>query len=402
MSKVKKLLQLQIYFYILVILLFTGCAKHQSNPKDIAIRGDSTGEILNISKETAESIGLKTELTQIKKVNFKLKYNGIVKEVPNKSFFVASPVNGRVQKVFVEPNQEVTMNQKLAEISSQDVAEVQFDVTKEEIDLEGEVEKAKLELSLAKNNYDRELKLFEDGITSKKEFLEAENEYKIAKNDLTILEKKKKSVTELAEKRLAILGSHIDDSTSKSGLAEIRAPLSGFILKRLINPGEVVEKDKVLFEASDLSEVILESKIYEKDLPEVNLGEDVTFTTEAYPGEVFHGQVNYISQVVDPDTRTIAVKARIQNLNYKLKPEMFGKMFISLSSKEALVINKEAIQKVDNEDVVYVKTDKGFKEVKAKIGKYTDGLVEIISGLKSGQEIVTQGSFWLKSELHTD
>ena len=385
----------------IAVVTLAGCAKPGKNIIHTRKIKDK-GVIIHVSDETAKSIGLKTETAQIKKVNFQLKFNGIVKEVPSKTFFIASPVNGRALNVLVEPNQVISKGEKLAEISSQDVAAVQFDVTKEEIDLEGEVEQARLELNLSKSNYERESKLFDDGITAKKDFIEAENRYKRAGNNLQILEKKKKSITELAEKRLAILGSHINNSYSDSGLVEIKSPGAGIILKRTVNPGEVIKEDKVLFEASDLSEIFLESKVYEKDLSELTLGEKVTFSTEACPDSVFHGEINYISRVADPETRTVAVRAKIKNPQYKLKPEMFGRMFISLSEKEALVINRDAVQKVDNENVVYVETNDGFRETKPKLGKETDGFVEVISGIRSGQGIATQGSFWLKSELHTD
>ena len=96
------------------------------------------------------------------------------------------------------------------------------------------------------------------------------------------------------------------------------------------------------------------------------------------PGSVFHGEVNYVSQTVDPDSRTIAVRAKIHNPGYKLKPEMYGKIFISLSDKTTLVISKEAVEKVDNQDIVFVKTAFGFKEVNVKLGKESDGIIEIL------------------------
>lgn len=387
-----------LIFILIFLLLANGCSRQKSqenkNEKDI---------ILKLSKETQESIGLKTKQAELKKVSFQLKFNGIVKEVPNKTFYVASPVKGRVLEVLVEPNQIVSKGEKLAEISSQDVAELQFNVTKEQIELEGQIEDAMLELSLAESSYERESKLFMDGITAKKDFLEAENKYKRAKHNLEILEKKKESVTELAEKRLSIVGANLNDvSLNKSGHVEVKSPANSIILKRSVNPGEVVDENSTLFEASDLTEVFLESQIYEKDLPEISLGKKVTFTTEACPKNIFHGEINYISQTVEPQTRTVTVRAKIQNPDYKLKPEMFGKMFISQEDKEALVVSKESVQKVDNKDVVYVKAGDGFKEATVKLGKDTDGLVEVLSGLKPNQEVVTEGSFWLKSELHAD
>ena len=382
---------------IIFILTLTGCSLPYK--KKITERKDDN-KIIYVSGETAGSIGLMTEVASIKKVNFQLKFNGIVKEVPNKSFLISSPVNGRVLKVLVEPNQVVSKGEELADISSQDVAELQFDISKEEIDIEGLVEQAKLELGLAKTSYERESKLYKDGITAKKDFLEAENRLKRAENNLDILERKKEAITDLSEKRLSILGAHT--KSSQAGFAEIRSPGDSVILRRLINPGEVVEKDKALFEASDLREVLVESQIYEKDLPKVGLGKKVNFTSEACPNEIFNGEISYVAQVANPETRTIAVRAKIKNPGHKLKPEMFGKMFITLSEEDALVISKEAVQRVDNEAVIYVRHNKGFKEIKAKLGRETDGLIEIINGIKPHEEVATQGSYWLKSELHAD
>ena len=80
---------------------------------------------------------------------------------------------------------------------------------------------------------------------------------------------------------------------------------------------------------------------------------------------------------------------------------MFGKVLIGLINKEVLTINREAVQKVDDKSVVYVKVPEGFKEVEVVIGRETDDLVEIISGLKVKEKVVTEGSFWLKSKLHS-
>ena len=388
-----------VVFCILLIIGSSACCISNTNNSQ---KKNENEIILKLSPETIESIGLKKERAIVKKVGFELKFNGIVKEVPNKTFFVASPVRGRIKNVFVNINQIVSRGQQLAEISSQDVAQLELDITKEQIDLQGNIEQAKLELELAKNSYERESELFQEGITPKKEFLEAENKYRIAQNNLLILEKKKESIETLAEKRLSILGAHLKDSLTDSGFVQVRSPGRGVILKRAVNSGEVVDENSVLFEASDLSEIFIESQIYEKDLSEISLGKKVTFTTEALPNSIFHGEINFISQTVEPQTRTIAIKAKILNPEFKLKPEMFGKMYINLSDKEALIVSKLAIQIVDNKHIAYVCTGDGFKEVSIQTGKETDGFIEIISGLKPNQEVVTQGSFWLKSELHTD
>ena len=392
-------MKLKIYSIVILLFFLSGCClkKEAINHAPIKARG-----IISVSKETAESIGLQTEVAQRKKVNFQLGFNGIVKTIPNKTFFIASPVKGRLLNVYVEPNNQITKNKLLCEIASQDIAELQLNINEKLIELEGKIEEARLELSLAENTFNREQELFNNGITAKKEFLEAENNYKISKTNLAILERSKQSLEKLAEKRLSIVGSHLDESIKNSGVVEIVAPNNGIILTRLVNPGEVVDENKVLFEVSDLTEVFLESQVYEKDLPGISLGEEVTFTTEASPSDIFHGTLSYISERVASETRTVTVRAKIRNSRHKLKPEMFGTMFIHSPKKEAVVVNKSAIQRVDNQDVVYVETPYGFKEVKVKIGKETDSAIEILNGLKPNEAVVTSGSFWLKSELHND
>jgi cobalt-zinc-cadmium efflux system membrane fusion protein len=388
-----------LIFSILFLTSLSGCARNDKSSAKIVERAGQSN-FVDVTKEAIKSIGIKVEPAEVKKVTFYLKYNGIVKEIPSKTFYVASPVKGRVENVFVEQNQVVSKGQKLAGISSHDIAEIQLDLTEKQIGIDGEIEKAKLELNLAETNYLREKELFESRIVPKKDFLEAENNYKIAMSNLEILEKRKGSFENLAQKRLTILGAKSGDSQSESGYVDIVARHGGILLKRNINPGEVVDENTVLFEASDLSEIFLESNVYEKDLSEIMLGGKVAFYPEAFPDKVFNGEISYIGNIADPNTRTIPVRAKINNTNNTLKPEIFGKMLIGLAEKETLVISKKAVQRIDNKSVVYIKAKNGFKEIPVQVGKETDGLVEILEGLKQTQKVVTEGSYWLKCKLH--
>ena len=391
---------LLILFLLLPFLLITTSCTNQNKKPQLVNRGD-TGKIVNISTKAIKSIGIAVEPAEVKKVSFHLKYNGIVKAMPSKSFYVASPVKGRVVDVFVDQNQTIKQGQKLAVISSQDIAGLQLDIVEKQIDLKGEIEQAKLELSLAENNYMIEKELFDNRITPKRDLLEAENKYKRAQNYLDVLQEKQGSFDLLAKKRLSILGAEAQEANSKSGYIDIIAQQNGVILKRSVNPGEVVDENTTLLQASDISEVFLESNVYEKDIAEVELGEKVTFYSEAFPDNAFKGTISYIAQAADPNTRTIPVRAKIINSNSQLKPEMFGKIYIGLEDKEVLAINRKAVQKVDDKSVVYIKVLNGFKEVEVVTGRESDGLIEILSGLKPKQEVVTEGSFWLKSKLHS-
>ena len=393
----EKIFKSKILILICLNFILSGCALN----KNTSLTKEDTSKIVNISKDAIKSIGMIVEKAEVKKVSFQLKYNGIVKIIPSKSFYVASPVRGKIVDVFIDQNQPVSKGEEIATISSQDIAELELDIVEKQIGLMGDVDQARLELSLAENNYNIEKELYENRITPKKDFLEAENRYKRALNYQEVLEKKQESFGMLSEKRLAILGADINDAGSKSGRTVVVAQQEGVILKRLVNPGEIVNENAVLFQASDLSEVFLESNIYEKDIAEVGPGEKVKFYAEAFPKTSFEGEISYISQTADPDTRTITVRAKIENPGNLLKPEMFGKMFIGLAPREMLVINKKAVQTVDDKSVVYIKVPNGFKEIEVVTGKESGKLVEVIKGLEPNEEVVTEGSFWLKSKLHS-
>ena len=380
------------------IFILTSCT-HQTKSSSIEYRDDQN-KIVQVSNKAIKSLGIKVEPANVEKVCFQLKYNGIIKTIPNKSFYAASPVKGKVVEVFVNPNETVRKGQRLAVISSQDIAELEINVVEKQIELKRDIKQAKLELSLAETNYNIEKELFENRITPKRDFLEAENKFKRAQSYLDALEEEQESFNLLSEKRFAILGAEADGTGPKSGYVDIVAQQHGIILKRLINPGEVVNENTTLFELSDLSEVFLESNVYEKDIAEVELGEKVIFYSEAFPNNAFEGIINYIAQTADQDTRTIPVRVKMKNPQNQLKPEMFGKVFINLSNKEVLAIDKKAVQKVDDKTVVYIEVPNGFKEVEVVTGKESDSLIEIVNGLKPKQKVVTEGSFWLKSKLH--
>lgn len=383
---------------IFILLISTvGCLKQNTNLPQIIIENDKA---ITIPIEAIKSIDLRVESVKVQNVSFDLLYNGVVKPIPNKTSYVASPVGGRVLNVFVDLNQFVNQGDKLAEISSHEVAKLQLDIVEKQINLNGELEQAKLELSLGETHYEREKGLFEQGIVAKKEFLDAENRYKRAKANLEILSKKKESITQVATKKLQIIGSTLENAISESGHVDIRAPQTGVVLKRLINPGEVVIENNALFEISDLRNIFLESNIYEQDLKEIMLGQEIVFYPQALPDLKFKGEISYIGHVTDPNTRTVPIRAKIENQDYRLKPEMFGKVVISLSEREAIAVNKKALQKVDEKYYVYVKKKKEYKEIEVKVGRGSGELVEITNGLKPNEKVVTKGSFWLKSKLH--
>ena len=176
------------------------------------------------------------------------------------------------------------------------------------------------------------------------------------------------------------------------------------IITREGAPGEVVGPEKALLSIADLSKVWTLVDIYEKDLAHVRRGAPVEIMVEAYPGETFKGTVGHVGDVVDPQTRTTKVRVEIPNPQRKLKPGMFATVRLRVQaapgSVSVFAVPSSAIQQADGQPVVFVKKDSTtFERRKVKLGVTMGDLVEVAEGLKGDEEVVTAGSFALKSEL---
>jgi RND family efflux transporter MFP subunit len=142
-------------------------------------------------------------------------------------------------------------------------------------------------------------------------------------------------------------------------------------------------------------------RIYEKDLTGVRPGAEVTLHTQAFPGEEFRGRLVLIGPLVDEKTRTIEGRVEVPNPKERLKPGMY--VDVSIASGEirpALVIPESALQEFQSQSVVFVRTAPGTYELRlVEAGERTGGRAEIVKGLAEGDEVVTAGSFLLKSEF---
>ena len=181
----------------------------------------------------------------------------------------------------------------------------------------------------------------------------------------------------------------------------LRAPFAGIITKLEVAKGEVVQPDKELFTLTNLSTVWVLADVYEKDLGRIQRDTDVNVKVDAYPNRLFVGRLTYVADLIDPKTRTAKVRCVVANGDGALKLEMFARIAIPTNEqRQTTVVPQEAIQQVDNQAVVFVRrTATQFERRDIRLGGSAGGLIEVLDGLKAGEAIVGDGSFYFKTAL---
>lgn len=181
----------------------------------------------------------------------------------------------------------------------------------------------------------------------------------------------------------------------------LRAPFAGVVTTFDVAAGEIVEPDRELMTISDLSTVWVLADVYEKDLAKVMLNTDVNIRVDAYPTRVFVGRLTYVSDIIDPETRTAKVRCVVDNRDGTLKLDMFAKVAVpSRESREAIAVPASALQQIDGQSVVFVRQNSvRFERRTVEVGIAAGDVVEIRSGVRAGDVIVGAGSFYLKTAL---
>ncbi len=179
------------------------------------------------------------------------------------------------------------------------------------------------------------------------------------------------------------------------------APFSGVVIERLATVGSTVTPGTPLLVISDLSRIWVTAEIDESLVGRVVAGRPVTVQTAAYPGESFPGRLAAVGDVVNPDTRRVTLRIEAPNPDRKLKPQMLATVTIAATApRRVLVVPSQALQTMDGETVVFVRTGADqFVRRAVVIGATVDGEVEITRGLEDGDVVATSGAFLLKSAL---
>jgi cobalt-zinc-cadmium efflux system membrane fusion protein len=187
-----------------------------------------------------------------------------------------------------------------------------------------------------------------------------------------------------------------------TSMYQLYSPIAGTIVDRTVTPGQSVNGDptQVLFTVADLRKVQVIADVYEKDLGLVKVNQGATVNVEAYPDIGFPAMISAIGDLVDPTTRTIKLRAIVNNEDQKLKPGMFARLNVRLSQESALpLIPQDAVVEIDGKMYAYVAEGHNqYVKRPVKIGLPFAGQVAVLDGLQPGEQIVVKGAVLLKGQ----
>ncbi len=307
---------------------------------------------------------------------------GKIEVNPNRVAHILLPVAGRVTGVMVKLGDAVREGQPLLAVQSPDADAAMSTY----LQAQASVTQAKAAVGKAQADLDRLRDLFTHNAVAKKEVLDAENALTQAKAALA----QTVAAHEQAAQRLALLG--LKPGGFKQQVI-VRAPLAGKVLDLSVVPGEFRNDTSMsLMTIADLSTVWVAADVPESYIRFVQIGEPVEINLVAYPGETFEGRVMRIADIVDPQTRTIKVRAEMQNPQERFRPEMFGSIHHIEAKKAVPVLPAGAIVQGDEHPMVFVEQAPGqFRQTRVTIGKRTGDLTPILSGVRAGERVVVDG-----------
>jgi Cu(I)/Ag(I) efflux system membrane fusion protein len=177
------------------------------------------------------------------------------------------------------------------------------------------------------------------------------------------------------------------------------SPVNGYVVQKAAVQGMKVQPGEKLFDLVDTSTVWVVSDIYEQDLAQVRIGQKAEITLDSLPGKVFTSTIEYVSPLLAGDTRTAKVRFTLENQAGDLKPQMFANVEIKIPLGKRLVVPDTAVIDTGARQLVYVDKGDGYFEPRTvNIGVKAEGMAEILSGMRAGEQVASAATFLIDSE----
>jgi len=198
--------------------------------------------------------------------------------------------------------------------------------------------------------------------------------------------------------RVNALQAQLDVVNAQLNELQLRAPFSGQLGIREISLGSLVRPADVITTLDDVSVVKVDFSVSESHLASLRSGLNVNASSVAYPGEVFKGSISTVDSRIDPITRSILVRAVIDNSDRKLRPGMLLQITLEKRVLDALVVPEKALVPNEDKQFVYVLNGDKVTETEVRIGERRPGFVQIVDGVEAGEKVVVEGTLRVRDQ----
>lgn len=339
-------------------------------------------------KLTAEQLKLfDIQTIVLSKNNFRhrLTFPGQIALNENKITHVVASVPGTVKEIFKSLGEGVKSGEALATLQSRDMAEAKSSYIS-----------TYKNLTLKRDLFERDEKLWKQKVKPEIQFIQTRNIYENAKIDLEQA-KQKLLALNMTEEQI----KNLSQQTEPLNIYTIYSPIEGKIIERHITLGEVISNDKQIFVLANLDTVWINLAIPSEDLSKIKKDQEVSIFTHQGKN-IFSGKIMYVGPVINEESRTGRAIIQLENREHELHPGDFIKAQVIVSQNSALLsLPNSAVQRIEGKSVVFIKSKDNIFEAKTISIKGSDKgeFIEIIEGLKEGDEIVIKNTFLLKAEL---
>lgn len=390
-----------IYIFVSVLFLVSACSRSaeskqpqvendavlQNGPaKEAETAEEDENDFIKFSPEEAKALGITTKKVRSGAIKVAIQLQGEIRLNAERTARIVPRLSGIVSEVHRTLGDKVARGDVMAVIESRELAESRAA-------FHGAVKR----LDLSKIVYDREQRLWKKKISSEQEYLDAEKALAEARIELQ-LAKEKLIALGISRKHLETLPHGPNEALARY---ELVAPFDGTIVKKEISLGEVLGDDTVVFVVSDLSTVWADLSVYQKDLSQVKKGQKVLIATGPDSPEI-EGTISYVGSLVEDDTRRALARVVLPNSDGSVPPGIFvTARVLKKNNGSQFIVAKSALQNMEGNDCVFIKTGEGFKIQYVVIGKTDEEYAEVLSGLSAGDKYVDKGAFELKAKIIT-
>lgn len=363
--------------YISLLISIISCKTNSENQKE-----SETVDTNNITLTEAQFKNASIETGQLeqKSISSLLKVNGKIDVPPQNMVSISMPLGGYLKSSHLLPGMHLKKGEVIAKMEDQQYVQIQQDYLT-----------TKSKLHFAENEYKRQKELNQSQASSDKVYQQAEMEYR----NLQI------SLTALAEKlRLININPNTLTTSKISKTVNIYSPINGFVSKVNVNIGKYVNPSDVLFELVNPSDIHLNLKIFEKDVPKLFIGQDVMAYTNnnntKYPCEVL-----LISKDLSSEEHSADVHCHFKKYDKNLLPGMYMNAEIEVKNNNSYTLPEEAIVNFEGKNYIFIENkDRDYKMELVDIGNQENGIVEILNYenlIKN--KIVIKGAYTLLMKL---